>query len=331
MINLLIYIICIVRLTLCDTEQVMQDTPQSAMHEGTQERRPTTPAVDDGSGRQRSFKNGEELLEGLVVSSDRTKSQHSLKPNSFKDTLPALGQLDCEQHSHIYSNHDKSRPEKSSPFLVQHPRHGTNYSKVSNRLRKAVTGNSTSLNDELQLASSLDPDRKPKPRDVLLQQALLHNTTPFSVRNFKTSTAPAAKPYSSPNRRSADITELDVHGLGLGDEKVVVLSESLHCCPKVTTINIAGNRLTDRSVQPFLEQMLLHLHCTSLDVSDNKMDAASITILKQNLKDPSCKIRTLKLRKSDIDDNECTDLMEAVAGNKSVTSLTLADNLIGQY
>ena len=68
---------------------------------------------------------------------------------------------------------------------------------------------------------------------------------------------------------------------------------------------------------------------THLDISFNDMDESSKTILEY-LQNPKCNLKILIMEHSDIDDFECGDLMEALKVNKSLVSLDLKDNLLGE-
>ena len=68
---------------------------------------------------------------------------------------------------------------------------------------------------------------------------------------------------------------------------------------------------------------------TYLDLSFNKMDDSSETI-REYLMNESCHLGTLLLNGADVDDFECVDLASAIEKNKSLHTLGLANNLIGQ-
>eukprot|EP01041_Mallomonas_annulata_P005786 gene5786-11688_t len=205
----------------------------------------------------------------------------------------------------------------------------SSYDIMNRKMQRIVISSSTSdpieskpiAVDSLNILHSITH----KPKDILMQKTIFNHQIPFTIRNFM--------PHSNNNNDNDNdkpLTVIDVHDMGLGDEKGLCLAGTLSACPDVTTVNISGNRLTDKSVQPILEQLLKYVHCTSLDLSANKMDSLSIQMLNESLKDRSCSLQKLILKQSDIDDNECAELMEAMSVNRSVTALDLTGNLIGE-
>lgn len=166
------------------------------------------------------------------------------------------------------------------------------------------------------------------PRGAILKESLERNLIPFQIKEIL-KTSSSAGCVDAPVETGFEITTLDVKNKGLGDEKAICIAAALPFCRQLSSLNLAGNRLTDKSIKPILTAMLENLRVTSLDVSDNKMDSESIDVLKANCVDPNCRLTQLHLSKSDIDDEECADFMKAMAVNTSITKLNLSHNMIG--
>ena len=56
----------------------------------------------------------------------------------------------------------------------------------------------------------------------------------------------------------------------------------------------------------------------------------TLIALSRCLGDPDCKLRSLKLRGSDIDDYECCKICKVLSKNHTLWTLDLASNLIGK-
>lgn len=99
--------------------------------------------------------------------------------------------------------------------------------------------------------------------------------------------------------------------------------------PAVKIIDFSDNRLTDLTLMPLAHKLQKMPSLTYLDLSFNKMDDSSETI-REYLMNESCHLGTLLLNGADVDDFECVDLASAIEKNKSLHTLGLANNLIGQ-
>ena len=122
---------------------------------------------------------------------------------------------------------------------------------------------------------------------------------------------------------------IDLSGMGLGDKVISALTKILEKLPQCDTLMLGDNRLTDDSLTDLLEKVTHMPNLTHLDISFNDMDDSSKTILKY-LSEEDCSLRILCMENADIDDFECGDLMEALKINKSLKSLDLKDNLLGE-
>ncbi|CAM9374928.1 unnamed protein product, partial [Discosporangium mesarthrocarpum] len=136
-------------------------------------------------------------------------------------------------------------------------------------------------------------------------------------------------PYPVLLRDPSRPKELDLGHKGLGDDFIQATAEVLSRLPEVESLNVADNRLTDRSLEP-LCRLVVEMPCLRcLDLSANKVDMAAATI-REYLVHRTCSLETLVLRQADLDDSECCELMLAVARNRSLTHLNLSGNKIGE-
>lgn len=165
------------------------------------------------------------------------------------------------------------------------------------------------------------------PADELILSAAASNVGPFFIMEFM---KPLINRDSSREITFLDVHEIDISTKMLGDEKCLCLAKALRHTPNVRRLSIAGNALTDVSIRPILEECFHFLGCTSLDVSDNKLDSKSIDLLKEALLSPTCVLQELLLCSSDIDDDECANFVQSLHNNTSLVYLDLSHNAIGK-
>lgn len=115
---------------------------------------------------------------------------------------------------------------------------------------------------------------------------------------------------------------------GLGDKRVLPIINTIDKLPAVETLDLCDNRLTDLSLMPLTLKILSMKNLTHLDLSFNKIDQSSKTVMHY-LKSYDCQLKTLLLNGADVDDNESINLFEAISVNKSVITLGLSKNMIG--
>lgn len=191
--------------------------------------------------------------------------------------------------------------------------------------------------DSISLAGSESTPvfQSPSPRGAVLSETIVRNLVPILIRDLL---AVGSTPKDGLMRSiekgeisiaDGKITAYNLLNKGLGDENGICFGKALPLTPTVTTINIAGNRLTDLSIRPILTAILGHLQCTSLNLSDNKLDDKSIEMLRANIQSGSCVLKELHLSKADIDDEECAQMIASLHTNTSLQSLVLSYNQIG--
>ena len=115
---------------------------------------------------------------------------------------------------------------------------------------------------------------------------------------------------------------------GLGDIKMLPIVSVIDQLPAVECVDLCDNRLTDVSLMPLMKKLVNMPTLLYLDLSFNDMDDSSVTIM-EFIRAPNCMLHTLLINGSDVDDYECVNLCEAMCSNKSITTLGLANNLIG--
>ena len=156
------------------------------------------------------------------------------------------------------------------------------------------------------------PEENKTPRTLYLRQIHSHDLLPLPLLMRKENA-----PY-----------EINLKNRGLGDARVAPIVEIIDRLPVIHSINLCDNRLTDETLMP-LALKLSFKQLTFLDLSFNKMDDSSETIIEY-LQSSECTLISLLLNGADVDDDEAGNLMEAFASNKSVTTLGLAHNKIGE-
>ncbi|XP_067296855.1 NLR family CARD domain-containing protein 3-like isoform X1 [Pseudorasbora parva] len=70
-------------------------------------------------------------------------------------------------------------------------------------------------------------------------------------------------------------------------------------------------------------------HLRELELTGNKIGDEGVTLLSDGLKDPHCKLETLRLRSCNITDEGCAALASALRSNSHLRELDLTDNIIG--
>lgn len=133
------------------------------------------------------------------------------------------------------------------------------------------------------------------------------------------------------SRVDAEERSLDLNGMALGDALGGAVASSLPRLPGLESLSLAGNRLTDITLAPLLDGLLTLKDLRSVDLSGNKMDAKGALALQNLLKTKTCRLTKVMLRSSDVDDDECRALCEALEHNSSsrLEHLDLSRNLIG--
>ena len=117
--------------------------------------------------------------------------------------------------------------------------------------------------------------------------------------------------------------------LQLKDRQAYPIVRVVDKLPAVKVLDLSDNRLTDLTLMPLAYKLRKMPSLTYLDLSFNKMDESSSTIMDY-LMSESCNLGTLLLNGADVDDFECVSLAKAIEKNKSLHTVGLANNLLGQ-
>jgi hypothetical protein len=115
----------------------------------------------------------------------------------------------------------------------------------------------------------------------------------------------------------------------MGDHGGILLAESLKDLPYLAELNIRDNKLTDTGLTAIIHSLRDCPSLTSLDVSENKIDDEAAAAISSYLTSPDCKLVTLVLRKSDVDDNEIGRFIRAILMCETLRDIDLSSNLLG--
>ena len=110
---------------------------------------------------------------------------------------------------------------------------------------------------------------------------------------------------------------------------MLALCEVLETLPAIEGIDLSDNRLTDISIMCLAEKLSALTNLTYLNLSANDVDDSSVA-LRDYLCSKACTLRTFVLDAADVDDIECSSMSEAIVGNKTLVSLSLCRNKIGE-
>lgn len=158
------------------------------------------------------------------------------------------------------------------------------------------------------------------PRNALIRESVSRGLIPFRIREL----------LDVEDIHTVEV--VDLKGQGIGDDKMCAVVQSLPYFTNVVELNVSDNRLTDKSIEPLLNMVLFTLvNVKIIDLSANKMDQVSVEMLNNYISSDACKLRELRLNKSDVDDFECTNMMESMEKNKSIKKLYLSNNFIGVH
>ena len=158
------------------------------------------------------------------------------------------------------------------------------------------------------------------PRNALIRESVSRGLIPFRIREL----------LDVEDVHTVEV--VDLKGQGIGDDKMCAVVQSLPYFTNVVELNVSDNRLTDKSIEPLLTMVLFTLvNVKIIDLSANKMDQVSVEMLNNYISSEACKLRELRLNKSDVDDYECANMMESMAKNKSIKKLFLSNNFIGVH
>lgn len=174
--------------------------------------------------------------------------------------------------------------------------------------------------DTLTRQQKSDRGKCHSPRNALIRESVSRGLIPFRIRELL-------------DVEDVDEVEvIDMKGQGVGDDKMCAVVQSLPYFSKIVELNVSDNRLTDASIEPLLNMVLFTLaNVKIIDLSANKMDQVSVDMLNNYVSSGKCRLKELRLNKSDVDDFECANMMESMSKNKSIQKLFLSNNFIGVH
>uniref|UniRef100_H3ALU7 NACHT domain-containing protein n=1 Tax=Latimeria chalumnae TaxID=7897 RepID=H3ALU7_LATCH len=143
-------------------------------------------------------------------------------------------------------------------------------------------------------------------------------------------TAGCCEDLSSVIRTSLSLTELTLKQNNLGDLGVKFLSVGLKgpdC--KLQRFVLDGCNLTVGCCGDFSSVLSTNSSLIELDLSANKLGDSGVKLLCAGLKDPNCKLQTLKIERCDLTAGCCGNLSYVLSINSSLTELFLGANKLG--
>jgi hypothetical protein len=123
-------------------------------------------------------------------------------------------------------------------------------------------------------------------------------------------------PRSSLLLRDTMSSSLMLEHQGIGDTMGELLSTGLLDIPHITSVNIADNNLTDASLTLIINTIAQRPSITELNISRNKVGSKTAKALGDYLRLPSCTLKKLSMRASNVDDTECHQFVDALGYNR---------------
>lgn len=115
---------------------------------------------------------------------------------------------------------------------------------------------------------------------------------------------------------------LDLTSYGVGDQLVKAVAESLSQMDDITTINLKGNRLSDKGVKDLLRKIQTRT-IKHLDLSENQLGFKATLRIADFMKDPSLHLYELNLENNQLQDRAVQRLVRALLVGNGVAKLNL--------
>lgn len=183
----------------------------------------------------------------------------------------------------------------------------------NSRLMKMIHDNDINMNDDdmISLHSTYNPL---SPRAIFINGCLKNNIPPITIALV---------------RRNLTST-INLAHMGIGDKIAVILSKCLSSLPYLEKLNLSDNHLKDKGLTHLIHSVAKHPDLEELDISSNKVGMKASKALAEYLGNSKCKLKTLKVRSANIDDNGCVNMCKVLQKNKYLTELDLSKNNIGK-
>jgi Ran GTPase-activating protein (RanGAP) involved in mRNA processing and transport len=172
--------------------------------------------------------------------------------------------------------------------------------------------NNNNDDDMISLHSTYNPL---SPRAIFINGCLKNNIPPITIALV---------------RRNLTST-INLAHMGIGDKIAVILSKCLNSLPYLEKLNLSDNHLKDKGLTSLIHSVAKHPDSlVELDISSNKVGIKASYALAKYLGNSLCKLKTLKVRSANIDDNGCVNMCKVLQKNKYLTELDLSKNNIGK-
>ncbi|XP_051899007.1 NACHT, LRR and PYD domains-containing protein 12-like isoform X3 [Pristis pectinata] len=143
-------------------------------------------------------------------------------------------------------------------------------------------------------------------------------------------TSSGAKDLISTLSTNHSLRELDLSDNNLGDSGVKRVSAALRdpeC--KIQTLRLREVGLTSSGAKDLISTLSTNHSLRELDLSDNNLGDSGVKRVSAALRDPECKIQTLRLREVGLTSSGAKDLISTLSTNHSLRELDLSDNNLG--
>ncbi|XP_051764057.1 NACHT, LRR and PYD domains-containing protein 12-like isoform X44 [Ctenopharyngodon idella] len=143
-------------------------------------------------------------------------------------------------------------------------------------------------------------------------------------------TAEGCAALASALRSNSLLRELNLSDNIIGGPGLTLLSDGLkdpHC--KLEKLRLWGCYITAEGCAALASALRSNSHLRELDLTWNKIGDECLMLLSDGLKDPHCKLETLKLFDCNITAEGCAALASALRSNSHLRELNLSGNIIG--
>lgn len=124
-----------------------------------------------------------------------------------------------------------------------------------------------------------------------------------------------------------DSSAISLEGLKIGDAMYVLLRDALHDNETVTSLNLAGNALTDEGIEGICSLLLRNTLVTTIDLSRNEISDWGIGAIARTLR-RSDHVRSLSLSGNPFGDAGLEELCNYVKTSKTIQELCLVDTRV---